>query len=235
MGRKSFIPRSVPELLAWFFNFAIKLSKYKEKYQISDDEIARLQTYYNVFNYWTEVITQVQEYSKSIVSYRNELLYGIDGNTRPLEIPTQPVFGPQPPNVDSNIVDFAVSLAKRIKSHHLFTETDGQDLGLFGATTTGNNAVPKPAFTTRLVNGGHPELVWKKGKQKGIQIFANYNDGNEWQSVGYDMTPNFTDMATLPKGNDSSIWRYRIIYVDNNLQPIGEYSDIVSVVVGGGI
>lgn len=209
------------------------MPKYQIKYQITNEEVAQVKANYELFNYWTDVIAQLQEYTKSTIAYRNELLYGVEGNTTSLEMPSLPVFAPPPANVVSNIVGFATSIAKRIKSHHLFTETDGQDLGLFGAEMVSATVTSKPTLSIRLVGGGHPELVWKKGVHKGIQIFANYNDGNDWQSIGYDLQPNFTDMHLLPKGNDSNVWKYRIIYVNSNMQPIGEYSDTVSIVVGG--
>ena len=234
MSKKSFIPRAIMALLAWYFNFSTKLPKYQAKYQITDEEVARIKAAYELFNYCTDVITQTQEYAKSTTSYRNELLYGVDGNSQAFEMPSVPTFGTPPANVNSNIVQLAASIAKRIKSHHLFTETDGQDLGLFGTEVSSiNNSTAKPPLSIRLISGGRPELVWKKGGHKGIQIFANYNNNDEWQSIGYDLQPNFTDMHPLPKGNNSGIWKYRIIYVDDSMQPVGEYSDIVSVVVGG--
>ena len=233
MPKRSFIPRTILELLLWYFNFVTKLPKYQTKYQITNEEVAQAKANYELFNYWTDLITQMQEYTKSTIAYRNELLYGVDGNATQFEMPPLPVFAPPPANVVSNIVGFAASIAKRIKSHHLFTETDGQDLGLFGTEVSTASTPQKPSLNIRLVSGGHPELLWKKGTQKGIQIFANYNNGNDWQSIGYDLQPNFTDMHPLPKGNDSSVWKYRIIYVDGNMQPIGDYSDTVSVVVGG--
>lgn len=234
MPKRSFIPRAIMALLAWYFNFATKLPKYQAKYQITDEEVARIKAAYDLFNYWTDVITQIQEYAKSTISYRDELLYGVEGNTQAFEMPSVPTFATPPANVNSNIVDLASSIAKRIKSHQSFTETDGQDLGLFGAEVSGINvSTAKPSLSIRLISGGRPELVWKKSGHKGIQIFANYNNGDEWQSIGYDLQPNFTDMHPLPKGNNSNIWKYRVIYVDNNMQPVGEYSDTVSVVVGG--
>lgn len=234
MPKRSFIPRAIMALLAWYFNFATKLPKYQAKYQITDEEVARIKAAYDLFNYWTDVITQIQEYAKSTISYRDELLYGVGGNTQAFEMPSVPTFATPPANVNSNIVDLASSIAKRIKSHQSFTETDGQDLGLFGAEVSGINvSTAKPSLSIRLISGGRPELVWKKSGHKGIQIFANYNNGDEWQSIGYDLQPNFTDMHPLPKGNNSNIWKYRVIYVDNNMQPVGEYSDTVSVVVGG--
>ena len=88
--KKSFVPREMAELIAWFSNFAKKLSKYKDKYGLTDDEVTDMQKANLGFSYWSEVINLTQEYSRSLTAYRRELLYGVESGSVITLSPVQP-------------------------------------------------------------------------------------------------------------------------------------------------
>ncbi len=228
--KRSFIPQDLAMLIAWFSNFAKKLSKYKAKYNLTDAEVADMVTASIVLSYWSEVINLTQEYSRGLTAFRRELLHGVESGSIVTLSPVQPNLDAVPANIDPDIVGRAAAIGKRIKAHKDFTEADGQDLGLFGKELPESNG--KIAFTIRFF-AGHPELVWKKNNHAGIQVYANYTNNEQWQWIGTGITPNFIDQHPLPLAGQSAIWRYRIVYVDKNMNQVGEFSDAVSVTVTG--
>ena len=74
--KKSFVPREMAELIAWFSNFAKKLSKYKDKYGLTDDEVTDMQKANLGFSYWSEVINLTQLQHK--IQLNNDTLYVVN-------------------------------------------------------------------------------------------------------------------------------------------------------------
>lgn len=229
--KKSFVPQEKAALVAWFSNFSKKLAKYKSKYQITEDEVNDLVMASIVLNYWSEVINLTQEYSRSLTAFRRELLYGVESGSVVTLSPVQPNLDEAPAVIPPDIVGRAAAIGKRIKAHKDFTEADGQDLGLFGEEIVISEG--KPKLKIRLSTGGRPELVWQKNNHAGIQVYARYEDTEQWHWVGTGISPNFVDERPLPAAGKSAVWHYRIIYVDRNMRQMGDFSDIVSTTVTG--
>jgi hypothetical protein len=229
--KKSFVPQDKAALVAWFSNFSKKLAKYKSKYLIADDEVDDIAMASATLNYWSEVINLTQEYSQSLTAFRRELLYGVEGGSVVTLLPAQPNLDTAPAVIPPDIVGRAAAIGKRIKAHKDFTEADGQDLGLFGEEIVLSEG--KPSFKIVSSAGGHPELAWRKYNYAGIQVYARYEDTEQWQWIGTGISPNFVDEHPLPPAGKSAIWHYRIIYVDKNMRQMGDFSDIVSITVTG--
>lgn len=229
--KKSFVPQDKAALVAWFSNFSKKLAKYKSKYQITDDEVNDMVMASIALNYWSEVINLTQEYSRSLTAFRRELLYGVESGSVIILSPIQPNLDAVPDAMPPNIVGRAAAIGKRIKAHKDFTEADGQDLGLFGEEIVLSEG--KPFFKIISSAGRHPELAWRKYNHVGIQVYARYEDTEQWHWIGTGISPNFVDECPLPPAGKSAVWHYRIIFVDKNMRQIGDFSDVVSVTVTG--
>ena len=87
----------------------------------------------------------------------------------------------------------------------------------------------KPLIQVRLINGGHPEIVWKRKSADGIDIYVDRGAGS-FIFLATDTVPNYTDTFTLPAG--AAVWKYRCIYrIDD--APVGQWSDTTIVTVSG--
>lgn len=230
MAKKPFLPLGDPDKQIWLTNFANKLNGYKGKYSIAGTDVTDMQNSAAEYTYWLNYLNQYKEYLGKLTAYKNELRDGVaPGSAASLE-PVPPTMGVAPTVVDPGIFSRATSIALRIKAHNDYTLADGQDLGLEGEEITADDLSSiKPIIQVRLVNGGFPEIVWKKKSTDGIDIYVDRGTGN-FIFLATDTVPNYTDTFTLPSG--AAVWKYRCIYRVDDAQ-VGQWSDIVSITVTG--
>ncbi|UAY51279.1 hypothetical protein [Ferruginibacter albus] len=183
------------------------------------------------YNYWIDYRNQYIDYSLKLTQFKNQLIDGVeDGAVASVE-PTPPNIAPPPPSVAPGLFKRATSIGNRIKDSHTYTVADGNDLGLEGVEEITDVHEMKPALQLRLIAGGQPEIIWKKQRMDGIEIYVDRGTGN-WQLLAYDTYPNYTDTAPLPALGASAVWKYKAIYRYNDVQA-GMWSDPASITVSG--
>ncbi len=242
MFTEKFIPNSNEIKVIWLHNFATKLHFYKDKYNLTTEEIADMLA---SDLYWDYVVTfhkKVDEYKINLTAYRNELADGTQqfGVTDPLpklfdeeeEEEEEEEETEAPPAVPNGIFVRASLLAQRIKKSTNFAIADGQNLGIIGEQSEVDLNAMKPEFTIRLVQGGHPELVWKKERMDGVEIYVKRPGMEEFAFLDYNQYPNYIDMHTLPAIGRAEIWSYMMIYRVKDIR-IGSWSDVKTVTVTG--
>lgn len=230
MSKRSFLPVGDADKKIWLTNFANKISSYRGKYSIATTEVTDMQNSEAAFSYWFNYLNQYKDYFGKLTAYKNELRSGVaPGSAASLE-PAPPTMDAAPTAVNPGIFVRAASLAQRIKAHNDYTLADGQDLGLEGEEEADDDlSTIKPNIQVRLVNGGLPEIVWKKKSADGIDIYVDRGTGS-FIFLATDTVPNYTDTFTLPSG--AAVWKYRCIYRVDDAQ-VGQWSDIISVTVTG--
>ncbi len=229
MSKQSFMPRTDADKQLWLQNFANKLGSYATKYGIAAADVTNMTNSSAYFSYWLDYQNQFLEFGKKLTGFKNELRSG-DGSGA--IVPAAPTMGAAPTAVAPGIFNRASSLASVIKAKTNYTETDGKDLGIEGADTPPQNLNDaKPVISARLVNGGHPEIVWAKGIMDGIDIYSDRGNG-QWIFIATDTYPNYIDSAPLPASGISALWQYRAIYRYDDAQ-VGQWSDTVSIAVTG--
>lgn len=227
------MPRKEGEKLVWLKNFANKLSKYASKYNITTAEVDDMVASALYFDYWYNYANQFAEYNKKLTQFKTELKDGLESNSSASVLPTPPTFGAVPPAVAPGIFARASSLAVIIKKRTNYTEADGMDLGIEGVEEQLRASdVLKPQITLRLIQGGKPEVVWTKGDADGIDIWVDRGAG--FTFLATDTYPNYTDTFPLPTNGQTTLWKYKAIYREDDI-PSGNWSDVVSIAVGAGI
>ncbi len=232
MVNASFLPTDNAGKAVWFNNFALKLPLHANKYAILPQEVADMEASSLYFSYVVTYNRQIDEYKTNITAYRDELRDGSKHFGITQNLPALPIFAPPPTVVPNGIFKRALSLAQRIKKHTQYAEADGRDLGIIGEQAIHDWHKAKPHFTIRLVEGGHPEIVWIRGKMDGVEIWVNRDGGEEFNFLAYDQRPNYTDMYALPLAGKAVVWRYKLIYRYKDKQT-GMWSDVATVNVSG--
>lgn len=229
MQKNPFMPRSDEEKSKWLDNFSAKLPFYAAKYNITPEEVAQVLQDALVFASILNYRDLLDAYVTAMTGLKNILRDGLkNGGTMQIPMPPVPMF---PGTLLPGIFARCSALGNRIKSHINYNVADGNALGLEGTTSNIDLNELKPIITIRLVNGGYPELVWKKQGMDGIEIQKEDENGN-WQRLATDISPNFIDMSPLPPKGTSVVWRYRVIYLRKD-QHVGQWSEVVSITVTG--
>ncbi len=239
MFTEKFIPNSNEFKVIWLHNFATKLHFYKVKYNLTTEEIEDMLASDTFFDFVVTFHKKVDEFKINLTAYRDELRDGTHqfGITNPLPLLFDEVEEEEeevviPPPVPNGIFVRASSLAQRIKKSTNFAIADGQNLGIIGEQSDIDLNAMKPEFTIRLVQGGHPELVWKKERMDGVEIYVKRPGMEEFVFLAYNQYPNFLDMHTLPAIGRAEVWSYMMIYRVKDVR-IGEWSDVKTVTVSG--
>lgn len=229
MKKNYYLPRGDKEKDPWLQNIAAKLPIYAAKYDISQEDVMGTQSDSVAFEGLMQYKTSIEAYCSSFFGFKDLARDGAKGiDIIQMPMPPTPMFsGP----IRAGIFVRITALVARIKAHPNYNVADGYDLGIEGTEKVLEFNDLKPFFSIRLVNGGHPELVWKKKGMSGIEIQKEDADGN-FVTIGIDSSPNYIDMAALPPKGTSAVWRYRIIYLYKD-QRVGQWSDVVSVTVMG--
>jgi hypothetical protein len=227
MKKNYYMPADDSGKELWLKNFSSKLSTYAAKYNIAAADVTDMVNSALYFTYWLNYRKQFEEYLKKLTAFKNELRDGSDTNGLNSIVPQPPVFAPPPVSVPSGIFRRAGSIAGRIKKSMSYTQPDGLDLGIeMIASHTTDFITRKPALSVRLVDGGHPEIVWKKGDMDALEIHVDRGEGFAFCDL--DTRPNYKDMFLLP--GDPQVWTYKAIYrLDDHV--VGDWSDNVSITV----
>lgn len=231
MAKQYFLPRTDLEKNQWLENFSGKLPLYAAKYNISADEVTDMTESSAYFAYWLNGKNQTEDYNKKFTQFKNELRDGIPAGASPSLPPTPPVLGVAPMAVAPGIFGRATAIANVIKSKSNYTVADGNDLGIEGAESGTIPGDIKLELKVRLVEGGKPEVMWKKLMMDGVELFVDRGTGT-FAFMAIDTVPNYIDTHALPASGQTAIWRYKGIYRKDDTQ-VGEWSDVVSVTVTG--
>ena len=226
-----YMPIKELEKLLWLQNFANKIGNYATKYGIAAAVITDTQNGYAWIAYWMNYRNQYQENLKKLSKFKNEIMTGT--GTASIA-PTPPTLAAPPTAVAPGVFTRVTSLVNMMKANLVYTEGDGKDLGIEGADSTvvlAKMQQEKCVISVRLINGGHPEIVWTKGNFDGVDIYVDRGNGS-WVFLATDTYPNYTDTASLPANITSAVWQYKAIYKLDDEQ-IGDFSNPVSATVAG--
>ncbi|HUM52704.1 MAG TPA: hypothetical protein PK431_12855 [Chitinophagales bacterium] len=224
--KQHFMPSNDAGKELWLKNFAAKLSVYAAKYNLTEEEVADMVKSALYFTYLLDYKNQYNDYVRKLTDFKNEIRSHSNNITS--VPPDAPEFVTVPELVKPGIFVRANSLAKRIKGHVNYTTADGNDLNIESTAIVQPDVDSmKPELKIKLVQGGHPQLNWKKNGMDALEIHVD-RDGEGFFFLDIDMKPNFVDEMQLPETPE--IWRYKAIYKRDN-KYTGQWSDIISVVV----
>jgi len=228
--KKYFLPTDDTGKALWLSNFASKLAGYAAKYSLAAAEVSDMVASELYFIFWVQMRLNFEEFKKKLTSYKNEMRDGMEPGSTPSIEPVLPAFGPRPPAVAPGIFVRATAIANRIKSHHNYNDADGQDLGIEGPEFSLDLNSLKPQLSIELATG-RPVISYTKLGLTGLEIHVKRSDG-QFEFLAFEFSDSYKDMFTLPAPGQTAIWKYKAVYRLKGEQ-VGQWSDEVSVVVGG--
>ena len=229
MPTNTYLPKDDSGKADLLDHVAATLPKYTGTLEISADDLTSLQADAVSFRYALNILSRAQSYAHNCTAFKNLLR---DGGTDAIEWPVAPLLPePIPPIVKSGIIPRFSLLINRLKAHKNYSPAIGQDLQIIGSAYIIDPSTWKPVLSS-LLQAGHPTVVWAKGKASAIEIWVDRNDGTGFVFLIIHTEPNTPDPVPLPSPGTSVVWKYKAIYRYHDEQ-VGEWSDVLSVVVGG--
>jgi hypothetical protein len=229
---KSFIKSDLPGFTLQLQNYSSKLPSYKTLLDLTTQDIDEATADSDYIGWLLVNYVNVEDHFHKWTALKDQMRNGTGGSVA--NIPTDLVIPAPPAQVPPNIQSRFSSLAARIKKHRNYTDTIGRDLGIIAVQEVFNPEEGKPKFTITLSSGGHPHLLWIKGKYQGVEIWKDSGDGAGYKKLDKDFRPDFTDKSDLPAAGSSAIWKYKMIYLYND-EHAGSWSDEVVVTVAGAV
>jgi len=210
-------------------HLAATLPKYADLFTLSAEALAIRQADAFAFRYALHTANDMQAYAQHSTVFKNLLRDGGDGSG---DWPLPPtVSQPVPSAVAPGIIPRLTALAAWLKAQPNYTQAIGQDLWLVGSTQVIEPSTWKPTLSIQS-QAGHPVIGWTKGKATALEIWIDRNDGNGFVLLTISTAPNTTDNSPLPAPGTSALWKYKAIFRLRD-EPVGQWSDGVSVTVGG--
>lgn len=206
MATRDYIPRTDAELITWLTNFKLKLPDIAATLMLPMERVYEL--IYKIDNYIQSIhnaTTKKEEYSKAVAD-KNDL--------------------------GKDTVKAIRAEANLLKAMNGFTEGMGQELGIFGTTTSIDTINYKPKIKLDVLARGIIRIAFVKGNIDGINIYRRRKGSLTWEFVARDTVSPYEDRIQLQVPGQPEHWEYCAIAVIKD-QEIGQPSDVVEVVIGG--
>jgi hypothetical protein len=225
----NYLPISDQEKDPWLVNFAQKFEKYAPQVGFGLEVVQKVHTFSKQFSLIMNGLEAHRNYGTTLTAYKNLLRDGAKGELAPLsEAPATLIFEGE---VEGNIFGQIVVWVDVIKEHKNYNESMGKDMGIEAPN-------PPPAQTSEVkpllnieLQGGQPNILWKKGKMDGIKIMVDRGTGS-YTFLAFDTHPDYLDTYPLPEIGKAEVWKYIAIYMKRD-EPVGEWSDPVQISVTG--
>lgn len=206
MSTRDYIPGSDAELLPWLTNFKLKVPDIAAALNLPMERVYEL--IYEI-DLLIEAIhtatTKKEEYAKAVADKNSRAKTSLKGIR---------------------------ALANLMKATNGFTEGMGQELGIFGTSTTIDVITYKPQIKIDVLARGIIRITFKKGSTDGVNIYRRRKGSLTWEFVARDTVSPYEDRIQLQNPGQPEHWEYCAIAVIKD-QEIGQPSDVVEVVIGG--
>jgi hypothetical protein len=209
-------------------NFVSKIDTHASVLGLSTAEVASIKIDSHAFDYVVTNHVAIQSFAQNYTAFKSQLKKGGALTLGPL--PILPALSAPPLMPSGDIIRRFRALVQRITHMNTYTPAIGYDLGIEASVKVFNPSLGKPVFYIEYVSGGLPQLCWPKGNYDGVEIWKDASNG--FFKLDRDIRPNYIDKSPLPPAGITAIWKYKMIYIIND-EPVGLWSDVVSITVYG--
>jgi len=170
------------------------------------------------------------QHGQQWTAWKNALRDGGNGTAASAPAPLPLANGDAPAPVAPGVVPRFRAIVRRLKAASNYTPAIGTALGIEGAEAAAPDLAAAQPVLDVSVAGGRVHVDWKKGDFDGVEIWVDRGDGKGFAFLAVDTVPDYVD--TAPISATAAMWKYKAIYRLSDEQ-IGQWSAVVSIVVGG--
>lgn len=227
MATKDFLPPTWSAFAGWYQNFALHLLELAEKYSITDTVKTSVSNDNNWLQYWVAAKFTARQQEKQLTDYTDAIANNDIGSTAPA-VPTWSLPPDPPAEVLPGLRKRVRQIANQIKASANYAESDGALLGIVGTSGEEKPADERKAvFTAHTLANYAVAIEFKKQGADAMHFETRKTGESRWNTAGTKtaspakFTFNFDAPAQI---------EIRSILVKKD-EPIGEYSDIVTVTI----
>lgn len=214
-------------------NYAAKLSNYAAILNMDAANIRQLGSDAANFSISLNAVATIQSFSKTVTTFKNSLRDGTANGGAIGDAPKQPVIGTYSLPLVGNIFGRLAKQVQAIKAHPNYTVAMGNDLGIVGSEQQPIDPASLTPVLGHNFQAGKPNVTWKKSIHQGVHIYVDRGDGKGFGNMPYtDTKPDFLDEYPLPPAGQTALWKYKAIYIDEDVE-VGNISNELSVTVAG--
>ena len=207
-------------------HLAARLPIHAAALELSPDDITQLKADALAFRYTLSATNIVQANAKLWTAFKNLQRDGGPGETAYPNVSNLPA---PVPAVPLGIIPRLTNVVARIKAARNYSDAIGQDLDIVGSLQAAGTDGAKPILDI-TTKAGRPNIQWSKGKADALEIWVDRSDDKGFALFTIASSPRVPDPTPLPAS--PTRWKYKAIYRLKDVQ-IGDWSDVVSVAVGG--
>ncbi len=213
----------------WLKHFSTTLPVYAPVLDLGDNTLKRMATHAINFEAIILGLERYRTYGLALTAFKDLMR---DGKSEPGQLPDVPKPIVLEGDAVADIFGEVGLLVNTIKGSKKYNESMGKALGIEASADGGGGGseAPKPVLGIEL-QGGRPNILWKKGKMDGVKIMVDRGTGT-YTFLAIDTHPDYLDTHPLPELGKSELWRYIAIYLKRD-EEVGEWSDPVQVSVTG--
>ena len=207
-------------------HLAARLPIHATALELSADDLTQLKADALAFRYTLSATNIVQANAKLWTAFKNLQRDGGPGETAYPNVSNLPA---PVPAVPLGIIPRLTNVVARIKAARNYSDAIGQDLDIVGSLQAADTDGAKPILDI-TTKAGRPNIQWSKGKADALEIWVDRSDDKGFALFTIASSPRVPDPTPLPAS--PARWKYKAIYRLKDTQ-IGDWSDVVSVAVGG--
>jgi hypothetical protein len=227
MRTSDFIPRSLPELLLWAMNFKSKFGVYATALGFTSQEITAATLDLDLIIWAVRMVDESRANMELRTRARDVFLFGPQDSPNPPIPALTTLVAPDPMPLPGAIARLR-ALAQRIKACAAYTKAMGEDLRIVAPESTPSDHAP--TARVRVLPGFHAQIDWTRGSHQAVDIEGRRGEETGFTPLARDMVSPWVDPREPLVSSTPEERQYRLRYVDND-EPVGEYSDIISLVV----
>lgn len=221
-----YLPDSEDELRTWYVDFEAAAQTHGTTVGWSAAEKTQATTNLAVLQHAINGQTLIRTDANEWTNYKNILLYAPIGTALP-GTPSDAAKGTLPLGSIAAIVPWTRLIVQRSKAHPAYTQAIGADFGILppgpGAPGT------QPTLEGRALTGFQVEIDFELLRRKSIEIHSKRGAEADFSLLAVDTGPPYIDTRTPLQPNTPELREYRGRFRDNADQPVGTWSDIISV------
>ena len=223
------IPRTEPELVLWYTNFAANLTSHAEALGLPTEAVSQATRDAEMLRFLVgHLIPVYQGAVQTRTAYKNIVKDGPLGTPLPAWPPQPVVVETQPASVPPGIMPRLRQLVARIKASPAYNETIGRNLGISGDESAAPAGPPKPTAKASAQAGGEVKIEFSKVGFDGVLIEGRRGSETAWGRLGTDNYSPYLDTRPPLEAGRPEVREYRLRFIERD-EPVGEWSDIITV------